>query len=109
MKKLLINGMLILVFIILIIAVIMALSRLRAVDETESNVNEMMQTQDQALAEEKEIVEQTAVKVNVGNTTSTMATNASKTTATENKNTTTAAKTTSSNDTDVNEFLNSLG
>jgi len=88
MKKLIINGLLLFVVILLILAIIWGLSRLRAVDEKEQQVQESIEQQSEELTEQKTVVEQTQVKVNVGNTTNT--TNASKTTT---------------NDQDVNDFL----
>ncbi len=87
MKKLIINGLLILVFVVLIIAVILGLSKLRAVDETEEQIADLIATQDSAIAEEKVIQEETAVKVTVSN-------------ASEKK--------TTSSDSDVDDFLSSL-
>ena len=98
-KKLLINGLLVLVFVALFIALVLALSRLRAVDETEASVDEVTAGQEAALTEEIAIVEQTAVKVNVGNSTNTSKTITSKTNT---------SKTTAHADEDVDAFLNGL-
>ena len=101
MKKLIINGLLILVFVILIIAVVMGLSKLRAVDETEEQTADMIAGQESAVAEEKAIQEETAVKVTVSNATNT---NSSKTSS--SYKTSSSEKKTS--DSDVDDFLNSL-
>lgn len=96
MKKLIINGLLIITLIIIAIAVFWSLSQLRAVDETEQSMQENTAEQTEQLTEQKEVVQQTQVKVNVGNTTKN-ATNTSKTTL---KPATT--------DEDVNEFFNEI-
>ncbi len=70
MKKLIINGLLLFVGLLIVIAFFMALFRLRAVDETENAITELEQSQDTALSEQKAIEEQTAVKVHVANQTS---------------------------------------
>lgn len=101
MKKLLINGLLILVFIALLVAVIMGLSKLRAVDTSDAEVDDLIEGQEQAVADEKAVQEQTAVKVSVSNTTANK-TNTSKTT-------TSNSKSTSSKTADIDDFLNELG
>ena len=110
MRKLLINGLLILVFIALIVAVVMGLSKLRAVDTSDAEVDSLLEGQEQAVADEKAVQEQTAVKVSVSNT-STNKTNTSKTTTTTSKTSTSSSKTDSSNtaDDDIDDFLNELG
>lgn len=90
MKKLIINSLLILVFVVLLIAVLMGLSKLRAVDETEEKTAEMIAGQESAVAQEKAIQEETTVKVTVSN-----ATNSSQ-------------KKTTSSDSDVDDFLNEI-
>ncbi len=106
MKKLLINGLLILVFISLIVAVVMGLSKLRAVDTSDAEVDSLLEGQEQAVADEKAVQEQTAVKVSVSNT-STNKTNTSKTTTTSK---TGSSKTDSSTaNEDIDDFLNELG
>ncbi|MFA6888166.1 MAG: hypothetical protein WC254_01595 [Candidatus Woesearchaeota archaeon] len=91
MKKLIINGLLVIVIILIIGAIIWGFSRLRAVDEKEQQIQENIEEQSENLAEQKTVVEQTQVKVNIGNTTNT--TNTSKPTTT---------------DQDVNEFWNDI-
>lgn len=105
MKKLIINGLLILVFVVLIIAVILGLSKLRAVDETEEQIADLIATQDSAIAEEKVIQEETAVKVTVSNE-NTNSTSTSKTTSSSSSKKT--AQKTTTTDSDVDDFLNSL-
>lgn len=104
MKKLLINGLLILVFIALIVAVVMGLSKLRAVDASDAEVDSLLEGQEQAVADEKAVQEQTAVKVSVTNTSKT---NTSKSTTTSSSSTTTS-QTDSSADGDIDDFLNEL-
>ena len=87
MKKLLINGLLILIFIILIIAIVMGFSKLRAVDSSDAEVDSLLDGQEKAVADEKAVQEQTAVKVSVSNT----------------------SKTSSSSDADIDDFLSELG
>ena len=107
MKKLIINGLLILVFVVLITAVIMGLSKLRAVDETEEQTADMIASQESAIAEEKAIQEETAVKVTVLNATNTSSSDSSKTSSKTSSTSSTSEKTTTS-DSDVDDFLNSL-
>ncbi len=108
MKKLLINGLLILVFISLIVAVVMGLSKLRAVDTSDAEVDSLLEGQEQAVADEKAVQEQTAVKVSVTNT-SANKTNTPKSTTTTSKTSTTSSKTDSSANGDIDDFLNELG
>lgn len=107
MKKLLINGLLILVFITLIVALILGLSKLRAVDTSDAEVDSLLDEQEQAIANEKAVQEQTAVKVSV-TATSANKTNTSKSTTTSSSSKTTS-KTDSSADEDIDDFLNELG
>ena len=110
MRKLLINGLLILVFIALIVAVVLGLSKLRAVDTSDAEVDSLLDGQEQAIADEKAVQDQVAVKVSVSNT-SANKTNTSKTTTTTSKTSTSSSKTDSSNtaDDDIDDFLNELG
>lgn len=106
MKKLLINGLLILVFIALIVAVVMGLSKLRVVDTSDAEVDSLLEGQEQAVADEKAVQEQTAVKVSVTNT-SANKTNTSKSTTSSSSKTT--SKTDSSADGDIDDFLSEIG
>ncbi|MBI5002874.1 hypothetical protein HZC31_05785 [Candidatus Woesearchaeota archaeon] len=111
MKKLLINGLFILVFIALIVAVVMGLSKLRAVDTSDAEVDSLLEGQEQAIADEKAVQEQAAVKVSVSNT-SANKTNTSKTTTTKTttpKTSSSSSKTDSSANGDIDDFLNELG
>ncbi len=105
MKKLLINGLLLLVFIALIVAVVMGLSKLRAVDTSDAEVDALLEGQEQAVVDEKAVQEQAAVKVSVSNT-SANKTNTSKSTTTTK---TTTSKTSSSANGDIDDFLNEFG
>lgn len=106
MKKLLINGLLILVFIALIVAVVMGLSKLRVVDTSDAEVDSLLEGQEQAVADEKAVQEQAAVKVSVTNT-SANKTNTSKSTTSSSSKTT--SKTDSSADGDIDDFLSEIG
>ena len=112
MRKLLINGLLILVFIALIVAVVMGLSKLRAVDTSDAEVDSLLEGQEQAVADEKAVQEQSAVKVSVSNT-STNNTNTSKSTSTTKTTTSkissSSSKTDASANGDIDDFLNELG
>src|SRR3989338_4696215 len=112
MRKLIINGLLILVFIVLIVAVVMGLSKLRAVDTSDAEVDSLLEGQEQAVADEKAVQEQAAVKVSVSNT-STNNTNTSKSTSTTktttSKTSSSSFKTDSSANGDIDDFLNELG
>ncbi|MBI5072559.1 hypothetical protein HZA99_01955 [Candidatus Woesearchaeota archaeon] len=117
MRKLLINGLLALVFVIIIIALFSALMNLRATDETDAGVDSLDQKQQSALSQEKAVVEQTAVTVSVSNGTTNATKNATKTNTTA-KTTSSTSKSTSStssttkktstpsSDADVTSFLN---
>lgn len=99
MKKLVINGLIILVCAVIAFAVIFNIYRLFSVSMIDEEVAASLETEE-PLAEEKIIVEETAVKVSVSNATKTT-TSTSK--ATPSKNTTT-----NTSDEDVSEFLSSL-
>lgn len=103
MKKLLINGLLILVFIVLIVALVMGLSKLRVVDTSDAEVDSLLEGQEQAVAEEKAVQEQAAVKVSVSNT------SANKTNTSSTTTKTSSSKTDSSANGDIDDFLSELG
>ncbi len=111
MKKLIINGLLILVFVALIVAVVMGLSKLRAVDTSDAEVDSLLEGQEQAVADEKAVQEQSAVKVSVSNTSNN--TNTSKSTSTTktttSKTSSSSSKTDASANGDIDDFLNELG
>ncbi len=113
MKKLLINGLLALVFVIILVALFSALMNLRATDETDAAVDSLDQEQQSALTQEKVVVEQTSVTVSVSNGTTNGTKNATKTTNTSTTSTSAKASsatkktTTTSSDADVNSFLSS--
>ncbi len=71
MKRLIINGLFFLVFITVIIVVLMTFLNLRALGETEEQTAEIFTEQGAAVAEEKEIQEESTVKVTVSNNTTT--------------------------------------
>ncbi len=89
MKKLIINGLLLIVVIFLICALVFGLSCLRAVDEKEQ--------QPEQITEQKIVVEETQVKVNLEST--------AKTNTTSTQTTSKPATT----DEDVNDFWNDIG
>lgn len=90
MRKLVINGLLVLVFVLLVIALFSSLFRLRATDATEEKIDSLEEKQQAMLIEEKQIAEETTVKVSVSNAT-----------------TNTSSKT-SSSDEDIDDFLSEL-
>ncbi len=67
MKKLLINALLVLGFAAAILGLVLGLSKLRAVDNSEAAVETMLETesQEEAYAAKKEIFEQSQVTVTV--------------------------------------------
>ena len=64
MKKLIINAVFVVAVIVIIIAIIWGFSKLRAVETTELDVQE---TQEEQAIEQKQIVEETQVKVSINN------------------------------------------
>ena len=112
MRKLLINGLLALVFVLLLIALFSALMSLRATDQTDAAIDSLGEEQQAALVQEKAVVAQTGVSITVSNGTSNSSkTNTSQTTNTSSQSTNAASssrtKKTSTTDADVNSFLNS--
>ena len=65
MKKLVINGLLCVAIIVIILAVIAGLSKLRVVDATDQEVDVLMQNTDTTVAEKKATQEQKEVTVTV--------------------------------------------
>lgn len=105
MIKLLINALLVLGFVALILALVLGLSRLRAVEETDAAVDTMLDTENQAkaYAAEKEILDDSQVTVKVTETKET----ASEEESIAEKSTTTKT-TTTSDDALVKGFLEGI-
>lgn len=97
MKKLLINGLIFLALALIVFAVVFNIYRLFSVAIIDDEAAASLDTEE-SLTEEKAIVEETGVKVSVGNATKTNTT----------KTNTSSSKTTNTSDEDVSDFLSSL-